>query len=132
MLHSLIIRYRFFVFIAVLIIALSSWGALWVSRQKQQAVEEFKQEIKQATTEQIKKDEITVIEAFKPNAAIESVVDGMLSDSAKAADGDSGLLSARESAETDGGSEAGLDSVLQPALSDSEIDSIQRFSHLLQ
>ena len=51
---SLAIRYRAFVFSAVLIIALASWAGLWVSRQKQEAVNEFKQEIEKVTTEQIK------------------------------------------------------------------------------
>lgn len=130
---DLLIKFRSIIFIAMLTIALISWAGLWVGRQKEIAVTEFKQQVDKSTTEQIKKDEITVIDAFKPSNAIADHADGLLSAESKKTSVSGGLLSTKTDPEADRRRSAKPDSVLPASLSDIDFnEAVRRHADVLQ
>ena len=129
----ILIKYwRILVPFIIIVIGLAGFH-FWLSARLEQEKNEAIALINQQTKEKILNDTIEVVEAFKPSDAINSAVDGVLSDYTAKNNGDSsGLLGTREKTATDNGSKARPDSVLQSGLSAAEIEQINKYPDLLQ
>ena len=129
----ILIKYwRILVPFIIIVVGLAGFH-FWLSARLEQEKNEAIALINQQTKEKILNDTIEVVEAFKPSDAINSTVDGVLSDYTAKNNGDSGrLLGTREKTTTDNGSKAGLDTVLQSGLSAAEIEQINKYPELLQ
>ena len=129
----ILIKYwRILVPFIIIVVGLAGFH-FWLSARLEQEKNEAIALINQQTKEKILNDTIEVVEAFKPSDAINSTVDGVLSDYTAKNNSDSGgLLGTREKTTPDNGGETRPDSVLQSGLSAAETEFLQDYPELLQ
>ena len=128
----LLSKYRTVAIALIALAVVALWSAYWISSERAAAVTAYKQQIEQATKQQVIKDEKIVIEAYQSTDAIEQRVDRMLNAEPAQASGGDRLLSVETSAGTAGRSETRADLGTPDKLSDQEIDFIVEHAELLQ
>jgi cytoskeletal protein RodZ len=124
-------KYKGYVFAITGILIAILWLSVFISNEKQEAVNEFKQQVNEATKQQVIKDEGKVIDAYQPNDAIDSYVDRVYSIPAEASSSDR-LQRVETSARATDGNKARVSVGGEDELSDQEINFVREYSEYLQ